>query len=64
MQQHEIDMLLQIAADATQPLSHRRGVCERLDKLNGSLDQGNRHRLEKAQHGVRRDLDMALRERQ
>lgn len=61
MDEHEIEALLQIAGDESQPIHARRGCMEQLQRLNGDLDLGNRHRLEKVETSFRRQFDLLLR---
>jgi len=60
MDEHEIEALLRIAGDEAQPIHARRGCMEQLQRLNGSLDNGNKHRLEKVETAFRRQFDLLL----
>lgn len=61
MDEQEIDSMLALAEAEDMPLPVRQEVTEKLVGLNGSLDLSAKHRLEKVQHALRRQVSLAMR---
>ncbi len=61
METQEVETLLSVA-EGNDKLNVRRGVMDRLHSVDAeALEPGQKHRLNKLRHCVKRDLDMALR---
>lgn len=63
MDTHELDALLMVAEDEQRPLHQRRGVVEKLEKAKDGTDVelSQLHRIEKARHALRRELNLVMR---